>query len=328
MSILQKVNGTFQQLAGYDKTGVDADMSNYLSKDNTEAYTPIGDYQPATKKYVDDKAGSSGGMQAVKFPWLIGLGTSPTSATIERRFTDSGHDFDYWYDYLGFDYGTEYVQLYAQTYGRGETGWVTTTYPVVYAGQAQGWDYTAIDVCYIDPYPWNSNDCKVCHVKIYKDSSSGELSTEKRGTLACFTGDTLIKTPDGYKSIEDLKIGDEVLTQNPEGEMITENITNKIDHIADKVITITLDNGEVINATPSHPFFVRAVGRPILAEELQVGYKLCNPVDRKYIAIKDIKVDENPNEVRVYEIVLPVDKNYCVSKSDIMVHNEPSVLIS
>ena len=29
-------------------------LSNYLSKDNTTAYTPTGDYNPATKKYVDD----------------------------------------------------------------------------------------------------------------------------------------------------------------------------------------------------------------------------------------------------------------------------------
>ena len=30
------------------------DMSNYLSKTNTTSYTPTGDYNPATKKYVDD----------------------------------------------------------------------------------------------------------------------------------------------------------------------------------------------------------------------------------------------------------------------------------
>ena len=34
----------------------DIDLSNYLAKDNTTSYTPIGDYNPATKKYVDDAA--------------------------------------------------------------------------------------------------------------------------------------------------------------------------------------------------------------------------------------------------------------------------------
>ena len=33
------------------------DLSNYLSKDNTEEYTPTSNYNPATKKYVDDNKG-------------------------------------------------------------------------------------------------------------------------------------------------------------------------------------------------------------------------------------------------------------------------------
>lgn len=36
------------------------DLSNYLAKDNTTSYTPSSDYNPATKKYVDDNASSSG----------------------------------------------------------------------------------------------------------------------------------------------------------------------------------------------------------------------------------------------------------------------------
>lgn len=35
-----------------------------LMKDNTAAFTPTADYQPATKKYVDDAAGG-GGVQIV-----------------------------------------------------------------------------------------------------------------------------------------------------------------------------------------------------------------------------------------------------------------------
>lgn len=33
------------------------DLSNYLAKDNTEEYTPTSNYNPATKKYVDDNKG-------------------------------------------------------------------------------------------------------------------------------------------------------------------------------------------------------------------------------------------------------------------------------
>ena len=34
------------------------DLSNYLAKNNTTSFTPSGDYNPATKKYVDDAVGS------------------------------------------------------------------------------------------------------------------------------------------------------------------------------------------------------------------------------------------------------------------------------
>lgn len=33
---------------------------NVLTKTNTASYTPTNDYHPATKKYVDDNAGSAG----------------------------------------------------------------------------------------------------------------------------------------------------------------------------------------------------------------------------------------------------------------------------
>lgn len=34
-----------------------ADISNVLTKDNTTEYTPTNDYNPATKKYIDDIVG-------------------------------------------------------------------------------------------------------------------------------------------------------------------------------------------------------------------------------------------------------------------------------
>ena len=41
----------------WDALWTTVDMSNYLAKNNTTAFTPTWDYQPATKKYVDDNAG-------------------------------------------------------------------------------------------------------------------------------------------------------------------------------------------------------------------------------------------------------------------------------
>ena len=44
--------------SSWDALGASVDLSNYLAKNNTTSFTPTGDYNPATKKYVDDNAGT------------------------------------------------------------------------------------------------------------------------------------------------------------------------------------------------------------------------------------------------------------------------------
>ena len=46
----------WQSLSYYSvgSSGGNIDLSNYIAKDNTTEYTPTTDYNPATKKYVDD----------------------------------------------------------------------------------------------------------------------------------------------------------------------------------------------------------------------------------------------------------------------------------
>lgn len=44
----------------WEKIGsTEIDLTNYLAKNNTSEFTPTGDYNPATKKYVDDSMSSS-----------------------------------------------------------------------------------------------------------------------------------------------------------------------------------------------------------------------------------------------------------------------------
>lgn len=47
------------------------DISEYLSKTNTTSYTPSGDYNPATKKYVDDAARDMNGTISTIFMIMI-----------------------------------------------------------------------------------------------------------------------------------------------------------------------------------------------------------------------------------------------------------------
>src|SRR6056297_468673 len=58
--ILKTTNITITQAVDLDSIEEDivnkADKTNVLEKDNTTEFTPTGDYNPATKKYVDDNA--------------------------------------------------------------------------------------------------------------------------------------------------------------------------------------------------------------------------------------------------------------------------------
>jgi len=73
------------------------DLSNYLAKDNTTAFTPTGDYQPATKKYVDDNAGGGGDTVPIglisPYPastaphgWLLCDGSAVSRTTYKELF--------------------------------------------------------------------------------------------------------------------------------------------------------------------------------------------------------------------------------------------------
>lgn len=47
-------------IADFTEYEAKTNLTDYLAKDNTEEFIPTGDYNPATKKYVDDRAGGIG----------------------------------------------------------------------------------------------------------------------------------------------------------------------------------------------------------------------------------------------------------------------------
>ena len=63
--------------ADQDLSGL-AEKSNVLELDNTNAFTPDANYEPATKKYVDDNAG---GVEGTEYLYVAGDGTSTENAT-------------------------------------------------------------------------------------------------------------------------------------------------------------------------------------------------------------------------------------------------------
>jgi len=77
--ILEKIDGTDYNTQWTDKQDISgkADKSNVLELDNIDAFTPDADYEPATKKYVDDNAGGGTEYQIYEIiGWIDSSNTS------------------------------------------------------------------------------------------------------------------------------------------------------------------------------------------------------------------------------------------------------------
>lgn len=74
------------------------------------------------------------------------------------------------------------------------------------------------------------------------------------GSPPCYVPDTMIKTREGYKKIQDILVGDLVLTHKQ--RFMPVNIAMKKKY-AGKMITITSRGGQPITCTPEHPIYIR-----------------------------------------------------------------------
>lgn len=72
--------------------------------------------------------------------------------------------------------------------------------------------------------------------------------------ILCFTGDTLVTTPEGYKAIRDVKPGDEVLSLH-EGEVVTKKVKSVTKPYKCLVVNVYWDNGTVWHVTPGQRYF-------------------------------------------------------------------------
>ncbi|MFR6400171.1 polymorphic toxin-type HINT domain-containing protein [Ruminococcus sp.] len=66
---------------------------------------------------------------------------------------------------------------------------------------------------------------------------------------SCFAAGTMIETADGDRPIEEIQIGDLVLSANPEtGEIAYKPVVNTYVHVTDTVLYLTIDE-EIIETT-------------------------------------------------------------------------------
>ncbi|RKZ75206.1 MAG: hypothetical protein DRR16_31495, partial [Candidatus Parabeggiatoa sp. nov. 3] len=147
--------------------------------------------------------------------------------------------------------------------------------------------------------------------------------SRKTGNCGCqgnsFPAGTLVHTKEGLKPIEEIKIGDLVLSYNENTETlsyqpVTDLIQGKRQY---RLVEITLDSGKSIEATAKHPFYIKGHGwNP--ANSLKVGQVL------ELHNGTTVVVEEVLSHVRreiVYNFTVANTHNYFVGEDGVLVHN-------
>ena len=153
-----------------------------------------------------------------------------------------------------------------------------------------------------------------------KNVVSGALNG--KFNASCFAAGTMIETADGDRPIEEIQIGDLVLSANPEtGEIAYKPVVNTYVHVTDTVLYLTIDE-EIIETTEDHPFWVEGQG--------WTSAKLLQPGDVVWLkdgstqCVDDIEIVELPEGeyVAVYNFEVADFHTYFVSDYDVLVHND------
>ncbi|WP_456094014.1 polymorphic toxin-type HINT domain-containing protein [Paenibacillus sinensis] len=133
----------------------------------------------------------------------------------------------------------------------------------------------------------------------------------------CFTGGTKVQTDEGEKNIEDIKVGDKVLSKDETtGEVAYKEVTATFNHETDEIYQIHV-GGQTIESTFNHPFYVKDKGWTFV-KDLKPGDLLVQS-DGNTLRIESIKLLNK--HVTVYNMTVETFHTYFVSDLGIWVHN-------
>lgn len=142
------------------------------------------------------------------------------------------------------------------------------------------------------------------------------------GAVNSFPGDTLVLTPDGHRRIDALKPGDEVIAYSEwEEQSRPETITDvMLSHREQMLVTITLENGNVIEATGGHPIHTPSGWRA--AQLLQAGGQLdVKDEDGTLVPMGIASVEMRTGTLPVYNLEVAYAHTFFVGEDGVLAHN-------
>ena len=145
-------------------------------------------------------------------------------------------------------------------------------------------------------------------------------SAKDFGTSYCFVAGTLVTTEDGQEPIEEIEVGDKVLSEDETtGEVAVKTVTETYINETDELIHIGV-NGETISATPTHPFYVDKLGWT-LARSLRAGDILVLS-NGELVTVEWVQHEILESPIKVYNFEVEDFHTYFVGECGVLVHND------
>ena len=135
--------------------------------------------------------------------------------------------------------------------------------------------------------------------------------------LLCFAAGTKVMTKDGEKPIEEIKVGDKILSKNEDtGEIKYKSVVRLFKRVVNETYTLKIGKEEIIT-TDEHPFWVKGKGW-VEAKYLKIG-DILTTYNGKEIPVNDIVI--NKEHRIVYNFEVADFHSYFVSNLGVWVHN-------
>lgn len=137
------------------------------------------------------------------------------------------------------------------------------------------------------------------------------------GPCNCFAEGTIVPTDSGNKNIEDIKLGDMVLSKDDvTGEIAYKSVEYVFEKNVEQIYIISVDDQE-INTTNNHPFWIVGQGW-VTADHLNMGDELQSADDSKH-PIKSIEVKYQ--STKVYNLTVKDFHTFFATDLALFTHN-------
>ena len=185
----------------------------------------------------------------------------------------------------------------------------------VATNKAEGFNYT-----FLDETNSYSMDTKY-QVVAYTDDNR-KIDETSVSYVYCFVKGTKVKTENGFKNIEDIKIGDKVYSYNLNNNSLElKKVLNTIKSNTIDTYKVTI-GGKTVEMSPKHQLYIIDKGW-VRAYNLNVNDKLLD-VNGKQITISKIEYKKYDSPIDTYNLTIEGNNNYFVTDIQVLVHNAPS----